>query len=76
MGSQTVGGMYKHQLSKGNNSLIWLALGALLITSSMLINGGRKEKTYKIEVKERNAKRGAQNLEAAMSEHWLFAWER
>lgn len=47
MGSQKVGGMYKHQLSKGNYSLIWLAPEVLLITST-LINGGRKEKTHKI----------------------------
>lgn len=75
MGSQKVGGMYKHQLSKGNDSLIWLAPEVLQITST-LTNGGRKEQTYKIEVKEGNAKWGAQNLEAEMSEHWLFAWER
>lgn len=67
--------MYKHQLSKGNNCLIWLAPEVLLITST-LIKGGRKEKTYKIEVKERNVKWGAQNLEAEMSEHWLLAWEK
>lgn len=67
--------MCKHQLSKGNYSLIWLAPEVLLITSTLL-NGGRKEKTYKIEVKERDGKWGAQNLEAEMSEHWLFAWER
>lgn len=74
-GSQKVGGMYKHQLSKGNYSLIWLAPEVLLLTST-LINGGRKEKTYKIEVEERNVKWGARNLEAEMSEHWLLAWER
>lgn len=75
MGSQNVGGMYKQQLSKGNYSLIWLAPEVLQITST-LPNGGRKEQTYKVEVKERNVKWGAQNLEAEMSEHWLFAWGR
>jgi len=47
MGSQKAGGMYKHQLSKGDYSLAWLAPEVLQIAST-LIYWGRKEPTYKI----------------------------